>query len=230
MKSFASQAVRRERSQTSRIELVLDATRGPSVLDIGCSGQEGRHSDLGSQWWLHGRLLERFDIVWGVEYSAEGVKRLRDEGIKNVHQGDAHSFDLERSFDTIVAGELIEHLENPGLFLDTCRRHIKPGGRLVLTTPYAFFPLYAATAAVKFPKTCSNSEHVMWFCPTTLKGLAERCRFRVIEWSLATAFREDLASPTGRRVSRAMNHVGRFLPARLGSNSLVIVLSPDLAG
>lgn len=38
-------------------------------------------------------------------------------------------------FDTIVAGEVIEHLENPTLFLIGCRKILKSTGTLLVTTP-----------------------------------------------------------------------------------------------
>ncbi|WP_434049447.1 class I SAM-dependent methyltransferase [Marinobacter salarius] len=39
------------------------------------------------------------------------------------------------SFDVVLAGELIEHLEVPVDFLRDCYRSLKPGGRIVLSTP-----------------------------------------------------------------------------------------------
>ena len=39
----------------------------------------------------------------------------------------------------VFAGELIEHLGNVEGFLSSARRHLGPGGQLVLTTPNAFY-------------------------------------------------------------------------------------------
>ncbi|HET6266447.1 MAG TPA: methyltransferase domain-containing protein [Acidobacteriota bacterium] len=38
-------------------------------------------------------------------------------------------------FDVITAIEIIEHMENPTHFLRECRKLLKPGGALILTTP-----------------------------------------------------------------------------------------------
>jgi len=39
------------------------------------------------------------------------------------------------SYDTIIAGEVIEHLNSPFNFLKECKRIMKPDGRLIITTP-----------------------------------------------------------------------------------------------
>ncbi len=41
----------------------------------------------------------------------------------------------DNSFDCITAGELIEHLENPEKFIKECKRILKQGGVLIITTP-----------------------------------------------------------------------------------------------
>ncbi|MCV4607588.1 hypothetical protein OFB74_32295, partial [Escherichia coli] len=45
---------------------------------------------------------------------------------------------LERTFDVIVAGEIIEHLNNPGLFLSGVRRFMHRDSKLVTTTINAY--------------------------------------------------------------------------------------------
>ncbi|MGE4421839.1 MAG: class I SAM-dependent methyltransferase [Pseudodesulfovibrio sp.] len=46
-----------------------------------------------------------------------------------------NSFFEPSSFDTIIAGELIEHLENPASFLRGCLSILKDSGKLLITTP-----------------------------------------------------------------------------------------------
>jgi len=44
---------------------------------------------------------------------------------------------INKKFDTIIAGEIIEHLESPIRFVRYCKSLLKKGGRLILTTPNA---------------------------------------------------------------------------------------------
>jgi SAM-dependent methyltransferase len=210
---------------TPRIDEVLRYTTG-EVLHIGCSGQAGRRSSVDSPFWMHGRLMKKHGDVWGLEYSPSNIAELEAEGIRNIHLGDAQDFDLGRTFDTIVAGELIEHLPNPGAFLNACRKHLGPGGRLVLTTPYAFNMFSSIYAWLKFPHTCSNPEHTTWFCPTTLSQLAVNCGYRVESLTLVRDYRPDLPSRTGRMVGAFARTVGRIFPDRMVGTSMVAVLVP----
>lgn len=54
----------------------------------------------------------------------------------NLIQGNAETFDLgDGRFDLVVSFQVIEHLYNPGAMLDNVRRHLKPGGVFLVTTP-----------------------------------------------------------------------------------------------
>ena len=46
-----------------------------------------------------------------------------------------------RYADVMLAIDVIEHLENPWLFLRECKRILKPGGVLILTTPNILSPI-----------------------------------------------------------------------------------------
>lgn len=157
-----------------RIERVIDATDGPTVLDLGAA-QHGA-AQAASDDWLHKHLARNFERVIGVDYLAEAVAELNKEGYEFVH-ADVTTLDLDVQADTVVAGELIEHIANPGQLLDACRSHLRPGGRLVLTTPNPWgIPvlrrLLAGTQGV-------NDEHVAWYGPTVLTQLLGRYGFTI---------------------------------------------------
>lgn len=183
--------------------------------------------EIGSPQWLHGRLREHFPSVVGIDISAENVDVLRRRGFNNLHVQSAESFALDETFDTIVAGELIEHLSNPGLFLKQARAHLRPSGKLVLTTPHPFSLLDISYALVKFPKTCQNTQHTCWFCPQTMKELVGRCGLRVEHFELVDDYLPDNPSWRYRAFIALRRKIGFLLPRLFAKNAMLFVLAPD---
>lgn len=114
-----------------RIEMLLGHVEG-AVLDVGCVQHDpAKRADPN---WLHQHLYREADSVLGVDVDAEGIRTLREAGY-TVQVADAERLSLDETYDTIVAGELIEHLSCPGAFLDRARDRLRSGGKLVLSTP-----------------------------------------------------------------------------------------------
>lgn len=106
--------------------LVLGMIPSGHVLDIGCSGG-----------YLAERLVAAGSTVTGIELDPLAAERAR-EFCDEVLVGDAETIELPfepARFEAIVCGDLIEHLREPGALLSRVRPLLKPGGRLVLTTP-----------------------------------------------------------------------------------------------
>lgn len=205
----------------TRAEQILPYVQGETVLDVGCTGHQ---LEPDSPHWLHGQLVGHFPSVFGIDLNTENVEKLSALGYKNVEVGNAETFALDRTFDTIVAGELIEHLSNPGLFLDRVREHLSPGGRAVITTPYPFSLLFWLYAFLKYPVTCQNPEHTAWFCPETFRELSSRAGLRIVEWKLVEDYRPDDPSRPYRIFVKLLTWFGWLLPARLRCNTMLFVL------
>ena len=158
-----------------RIKEIIARCEG-TILDIGCV----HHSleNIKSDSWLHGKLTENFSTVMGLDFLKEEIQELKKIGY-NVEYGNAENFELNEKFDTIVAGELIEHLSNPGKFLDCCRNHLKDNGKLILTTPNPYWIEY--TVRRLFKKLYVNPEHTTLYDEIVLSHLAERHNFEVVE-------------------------------------------------
>lgn len=150
-----------------------------TILDIGCA----RHKFDADDWetpppgvFLHEDLANTSDRVVGIDIVKEAVEEMRSVGY-DVRTGDAHDFTLDEEFDTVVAAEVIEHLENPGIFLTNCKRHLKEGGRILLTTPNPRrIQLLVSYLIYDHP---AKNEHTMWFDPFVIDTLAARVDLEV---------------------------------------------------
>jgi len=101
--------------------------RGNRVLDLGCrSGALTSH------------FLDGNSVV-GLDVDASALEKAAALGIEPVQANveEPLPFDDE-SFDAVVAGELLEHLQFPDALVSEIRRVLRPGGALVGSVPNAF--------------------------------------------------------------------------------------------
>lgn len=199
-------------SFVQRGEAIRPYVEGKRVLDLGCASAFGRPD------WMHAQLSAMASEILGVDLDQAAVDTVRDAGF-DVVQGDVEDLDLGRTFDVVFAGELIEHLERFPDFFDSVRRHLGPGGRLVLTTPN---PFAASNFVYRFSKDVwVNSDHTCWFCEHTFTTLAERNGFAVDRI-------DYVGHPTPGRVrALAANGVRALLPPRLRWGTMMAVAHPE---
>jgi 2-polyprenyl-3-methyl-5-hydroxy-6-metoxy-1,4-benzoquinol methylase/uncharacterized protein YbaR (Trm112 family) len=100
-----------------------------TILDVGC----GRA-------WVAQKFGSRGFNVISMDLSLKNTtEAIRRYPFKNHYAVVADAFNLpfaDNSIDYIIASEIIEHVANPGLFVTELFRCIKPGGKLIVTTPY----------------------------------------------------------------------------------------------
>jgi len=98
------------------------------TLDFGSAGmiRDDKRS-------LHKDLIDQLpdDEIIGVD-----IRESDYTDIKHDLNNFPYPFSDE-SITNIVAGEVIEHLHNPYLFLKDCNRILRKGGRMIITTPNA---------------------------------------------------------------------------------------------
>jgi 2-polyprenyl-3-methyl-5-hydroxy-6-metoxy-1,4-benzoquinol methylase len=203
-----------------RTDEILKLVTGPEVLDIGCAGHELRP---GKPDWLHGRLREHFRVT-GIDISDTNVNLLTNLGFDNVYVQSAETFELGKQYNTIVAGEVLEHLSNPGSFLVQARKHLLPEGRLIVSTPYAFSLMYTLYALDHFPKTCENKQHTSWFCLSTITELSRRVGLQVESCQLIDDYSATVSSRKYQLYWWLVRTVGAILPDKVTKTNMLVVL------
>ncbi len=159
----------------SKFGRILELADGNDVLDCGCVGDVADTLDEARRA-SHEHVARRARYCLGIDLWREEIDKRKAMGYNVVH-GNVETMSLGRQFDVIVASDLIEHLANPGLFLERCRDHLRDGGLLCLVTPNAH-SLNTSAKALLGAQVAVNPEHTCWYDPTTLRQLLRRHGFR----------------------------------------------------
>jgi 2-polyprenyl-3-methyl-5-hydroxy-6-metoxy-1,4-benzoquinol methylase len=111
--------------------LALAGDKPIDILDVGCA-----------QATLALLLAERGHRVTAVDLRPDFLEYARSRhthGDVRFLQANALEEDLPGEYDLVFANQIIEHLVFPQAFVARLRRNLRPGGRMVLTTPNAHY-------------------------------------------------------------------------------------------
>jgi 2-polyprenyl-3-methyl-5-hydroxy-6-metoxy-1,4-benzoquinol methylase len=115
-----------------RKEILLEHMKG-KTLDIGCGEGE----------LLIKATLLGHDII-GIDHSPKEIETAKKTAVLsktkiNIKLASVEALPFEENtFDTIIMGELIEHLTNIKSTINYVLKFLKPGGQLLITTPAGF--------------------------------------------------------------------------------------------
>jgi 2-polyprenyl-3-methyl-5-hydroxy-6-metoxy-1,4-benzoquinol methylase len=167
------------RAVAEREAHILERCRGRSVLHLGCADAPFLDERLATGTLLHAKLLAIAPETVGLDSDPQSVERMRSLMRAPIFVGSAESLSVDLGrFDVVVAGELIEHLNNPGLFLESVKRVLTVDGELIITTPNAFCLRRALRVAVGTESV--HPDHVSYYSHATLSALLARFGFAVI--------------------------------------------------
>jgi len=143
-----------------RIPLFREALgTGKRVLDLGCrSGALTRH-------FLDG------NTVVGLDVDAAALAKAAELGIEPVQANVEEPLPFgDGSFDAVVAGELLEHLQFPDVLVAEARRILRPGGVLVGSVPNAF-RLQSRLRFLRGRAPEDDPTHLRMFSPSAVEAL-----------------------------------------------------------
>jgi hypothetical protein len=164
-----------------RADFLLDLATDRRVLHVGCTNAPYTSSSLHAGSLLHDRLAAVADVLVGVDVDRAGLDQLSEHGHKRlIHIDNSIVEKLSEipPVDLIIAGEVIEHVDDAGAFLLSLRSvMLRDDAELVLTTVNAYCALRALQYA--WPRSGPLSEpvhpdHVAYYSLRTLELLCDR--------------------------------------------------------
>lgn len=168
------------RRPVDRVRFIADRCRGMNVLDIGCLDETAIDKQQ-TQDWLHRRIAEQALSVLGIDQSAS----LPPEGLvtapnARIIKGDGlDPPDGGCATDIIVAGEFIEHIENPLAFLRQIKERF-PERELLISTPNG--ASFANGLLGLIGREAQHPDHLLTSTYKTLNTLCRRAGAR--EWQI----------------------------------------------
>lgn len=144
---------------------IIDLARNKQVLHLGCVGftdlKTSERVKLEKES-LHFTLTEVASTT-GIDNSRDAIDYLLEHGVfQNIVYGNVeklHDVNIAETFNVIVAGDIIEHLSNPGLMLEGIKRFCNNSSLVIITTPHAFGVLNFLRFV--FNKFIEGNEHVI---------------------------------------------------------------------
>lgn len=177
---------------TDRISLIAKMIKGRSTLHFGCVDHLPLIEDkVKNGTWLHEILTRESSECLGIDNNEEGIKYLEDKlGCDNVMAIDiikdqAPKKLLEKKWEYVVMGEIIEHLDNPVLFLQSIREKINCE-RIIITVPNAFS--FNNVKNIFKNVELINSDHRFWFTPYTISKVLSEAGFEVEEFHFCNGY------------------------------------------
>jgi 2-polyprenyl-3-methyl-5-hydroxy-6-metoxy-1,4-benzoquinol methylase len=159
---------------------------GKRVLDVGCGNG-----------FTCGELLKLGCVVIGIDLSESGIEIARKAypgarfEVLPANGSILDSLD-EVPFDLVVSTEIVEHLYAPREWARGCFRALRPGGRLICTTPYHGYVKNLVLSVLGKWDTHLNplwdGGHIKLWSRRTLSLLLSEAGFRNFQFSGAGRF------------------------------------------
>lgn len=171
-----------------RVDFIREVCRDRKVLHLGCTNYPFTREAIENKMLLHFELSEVASELYGFDSDQLGLDILTDAGVERLYRADLENLNdvsIDETFDVIIGGEIIEHLSNPGLFLEGIKRFLRPDSKLVITTVNSYCAMRFAIYGFR-GKGGRNEpvhpDHVSYYSYKTLGLLLRRHRLRLDEF------------------------------------------------
>ncbi len=155
-----------------------------SIIDCGCGGG----------FLLNWLYKNGYENIWGFDVSKSGIDISKDKYPKledRFVEHDASCSKLPQSlpqkpYDVALSIEVIEHLFNPRTYLKNINSWLKPGGYLIISTPYHGYIKNLLISILGLHDKHFNPSweggHIKFFSKSTLASLLIEESFEIIDF------------------------------------------------
>ncbi|SMX45312.1 class I SAM-dependent methyltransferase [Octadecabacter ascidiaceicola] len=176
--------------------------RGSRVLDFGC--YDG---------FFVKRMLDNDVDAYGCDWNLKAL----EAGGRKFDIGNRLSSDGEGLYDAVIALEVIEHFEDPNVFMEVASKLLKSGGSLFLSCPNK--------NAVYRPSTDQPPHHFSRFSANSLETIVSRYGFDVTRQEIEYSFPQMTRNFIGDRMrSRSTNVDESPKPGKVDDSGLYVTL------
>jgi len=209
-----------------RVDFIREICRGKKVLHLGCTNYPFTKEAIANDMLLHLQLAEVASEIYGFDFDQPGIDILVNAGIDRLYKADLEQLDevpLDETFGVIIGGEIIEHLSNPGLFLEGIKRFMRHDSKLVITTVNAYCAMLFAIYGLRGKRGRNepvHPDHVSYYSYRTLSLLLERHKLRLDEFSFYDLGKEH--RPFNRWFYNLVNDVSVKISPQLSDGIIAV--------
>ncbi len=183
---------------------IVELCKNKSVLHLGFVHHDYFKDKVKADSWLHLKISKVANELLGLDILKSQIEMIEKEfGFKSIVADvtKLEKVNIKKKFDVIVCGELIEHIDNPGLMLDGIKKFMHKDSILIITTPNPWSK--RRLSLLKRGKDefyWMNEEHVSWYSFMTLKNLLDRHGYEKVFYSFYDADIKEITFPEKKSI------------------------------
>lgn len=212
-----------------RLGYLENQVKGKRIIHLGCADhKEIIEYKIKNNLWLHARLTQSAEKCIGVDINQKLIDVIKNNyDYKNVICSDIlgnNSVLENESWDYILMGEVLEHIDNPVDFLKAVRNKFSRNlNSIILSVPNAFAYKNIKNAYHNIEEI--NSDHRYYFTPYTLAKILTIAGFTITDFLFAETMPIISAFKHGRYMFHDFIHKIRLKRSPSLCNHLIMTAS-----
>jgi ubiquinone/menaquinone biosynthesis C-methylase UbiE len=174
-----------------RYTFLLKHYQAGNILDIGNIGGVMGQGISNSFHTQFKSAVSPNSVIYGMDLVAPSVEiqdQFENQIVADIEQGIPF---VDRFFNTVYMGQVLEHLKQPFFALNEVRRVLKDEGTFIFDVPNPYSLTRMAKYVLQKQESLGDPTHVCFFTPASVTKMMELSGFAIQE--MATDWKEKFA-------------------------------------